>query len=401
MSPEELQSLVNLVEEKLQSDLILVSEIGGYSSLNSMGRKQKYKYLGIRLLQLFGWFHQVLVCYCCMTGSKSSSLYFVDLLHGFGPLGCITSATYMCGYTLLLFHLRVIYCQERKHKLDLLTHMKTAHELHFTPNERKEYARNLYWMLIKNNILLLLGGLPMTGFYLVGAIVTGMEMKSWYFAISSCFMLVMYGVTGYNCVIIFTNVHLMIGHSTNYFRIQTKKLRLTIQDWVNQGTNENSLNALTIKLENLLTELKQHNNTVKLFLRDMQIVMAPLFATELVFLASNSQWYLKILIAGGASIIAFTAMYTLYNASGLHISLIKLSHDLHSCQVNLLARNDIDLKCKFRLFRLIHRTSSSNVPVGFTVGNTGSFTPGSAGLFISRVTSVTFIFLNSSLIKLM
>ena len=117
MSPEELQSLVNLVEEKLLRDLIRAVEIGEYSSLNSIGWKQKCKYLGIRFLQLFGWFHQVLVCYCCITGSKSSSFHFVHLLHGFGPFGCIISTCYICGYTLLLFHLKVTYCQERKHEL--------------------------------------------------------------------------------------------------------------------------------------------------------------------------------------------------------------------------------------------------------------------------------------------
>ena len=408
MSPDQLQSLVNFVEEKLQSDLILSSNNGQYPSSNRTEPKKICKYLGIRLLHLFGWCHQVLVCYSYVSDSSVWSLWFIDMLHGLGSCGCLLSACYMCGYTLLLLHLKVVGRHERKHQLHLLRHMKTAHKLDFTPEERKEYSRNLHWIILKNKVVFAISGMPMTLFYLLGAIVTGIGMKSWYFWIGSIFMLVMYGITSHHCIIIFADVHLMIAHSTNYFRIRIRKLRIMIQEWNNQATGVSkrktkqlihSMSALTSQLESLLVEIQEHNKTVKYFLRDIETVLGPMMGLLIVFFASDSPWYLRTFAAGGSVVIFVAAISSLYNASGLHITLLKLSNDLHSCQVNLRLKRHMDAKLKYHVLRLVHRTSSPNLPVGFTAGETGSFTPGSAGSFISQVISVTLVFLNSNLIQ--
>ena len=400
MSPEELKALINQVEETLQSDLILSTRIGEEPNWTSIGLKKKCKYFGIRLLQAFGWIHQILVCYCCLTGSSTLSLYFIDMLHGMGSLGCIMSGCYLCGYTLLNLHLRAIDRQEKKQQLHLLTHMKISNKLDFTPEERKEYARNLKWMIVKNKLIFLTTGIPMTIFYLLGAVITGKQMKSWYFSIMSAFMLVMYAITSHNCLVIFANVHLMTALSRNYFEIRIRKIRVMIRDWIRQTTDHNkkyqSLNDITTRVENVLREIEQHNETIKYFLRDVKVIMGPMISMLIVFFASDAPWYLRFTSAGGSTLIVTAAVYSLYNASGLHLNLIKLSNNLHSCQVFQRVKNDADAKIKYHLLRLIHRTSSPHLPVGFTVRGTGSFTPGSAGFFVSYTISVSLIFLNTS-----
>ena len=405
MSPEQLKSMVNAVEMKLQTDLILFKGIEEHSASNTNQLNVKWKYRGMRILQVFGWFHQILVCYCILSRSSQASLYCLDLLYGMGSFGSAMSGCYMCGYTLLLLHLIVIGRQERKNELHILTHMKNAHEMDLTPEERKKYARNLFWILIKNIIIFLFVGIPMTGFYLIGVVLSAYKFQSWYFSIMSVFMLAMYGITGYNCIIIFANVHLMTAHSTNYFRIRICNIRSLLRGWlkdVRRGSLRHKLedysllNDVIWKTESVLQEIREHNKTIKFFLRDTQMVLGPMIGMLIVFFASDCPWYLRGITAGGTSCIVAAAVYSLYNASGLHLNLIKLCSDLHSCQATLVAESPKDIKMKFHLLRLIYRTSSERLPVGFTVGDTGSFTPGSAGFFISHTISVSTLFLNTT-----
>ena len=403
MSPEELKFLVNAVERKLQTDLILFQGIEEYCTSDTDQLNRKWKYCGMRILQMFGWFHQILVCYCIFSRSPKASLYCIDLLYGMGSVGSAMSGVYMCGYTLLLLHLIVIGRHERNSQLHLLTHMKKAHEMDLTPAERKKYAKNLFLIIIKNIVIVIVASIPMTGFYLIGAVMSAYKLRSWYFSIMSVFMLAMYVITGHNCIVILANVHLMTAHSTNYFRIRIRNIQSLVQRWLkvrrepfkHKLQHRDLLDNITWRTENVLQEIREHNETVKFFLRDTQLVLGPMIGMLIVFFASDAPWYFRAIDAGGTLCIVAAAVYSLYNASGLHLNLIKLSSDLHSCQVTLSAESRKDMKMKFHLLRLIYRTSTEHLPIGFTVGDTGSFTPGSAGFFISQTISVSTMFLNT------
>lgn len=371
----------------------------------------------MRVIMMIGWLRHFLIATTCVLteGGRIATVIrysCVDLLYGLGSFGCIMSAIYLPGHTLCYLHLRMYERQEKHHELFIMDHIKNASRqlFYFTRSERKEFSKILRWMSVQRILIIFTSTIQQTLLYAVGAVVTAMKLNSWLFMVVSIPVVINYIFVNYYAMSIFTPAHTLTAHSTNYFRIRFRRIHVRLHQLIRQqrlhdgmqsGQMSPNFQADLIKvmdeIEQVLHEVHQHNHTIKFFLRDIVSVMGPMIALVMVYMTDQMPFMLRIVTSFGCGFLTMLASISLFNASGLHLCVKETSRILHSCQVvlKLQGRDDQQLNIKLHLLKLIYRTSCPGLPIGFTVGDAGSFSPMTAGSFISDVISISLIFLNA------
>ena len=177
-----------------------------------------------------------------------------------------------------------------------------------------------------------------------------------------------------------------------------------------------TLDESLLELQDILDEVKEHNECVKYWLRDSLTIIGGLFVTFLVFMLGDIEWYYKAINVVTITVIGMVTSLSFSKASQLYVRIRCISKPLHSCQILLHSHvaekfmpgtkrkkaatsssiSHIDfMKTNFQVMRMIHRVSSPFLTIGYTVGNGNSFSPASAAQFLETVVIASLMFINS------
>ena len=418
MSPEEIESLVNAIEDNLRSDLIL--ESGFHGKVHDFGTSSRKKLLSLVQIILIIR-HFVLSFFCLFPSNKASNflrIACVDLLHGLGSFGRLLNHVFFIG-TLFTFHIfQVFRINEKSSQLYAISHIRDFRRFNLNNDETKKFTTYLMWIRIQRKLVLYLSALPLTGALTIGAIITSVKLKSITFAALSVPIIGLYLPVNYYNLSAVAYGFLVTCHSSTYLSIRFSRVlcrlekllknRSTIiqtgnykqnpvftqlQDWVRRARFRiKELEEVLSEVEHVLKEVKRHNQMVKEILKCIVTYLIPAIGLQLIFLASEEPLY-QFLDANTAILITFLTYYTLSVASNIYTLTRQLSIQLYSLQRILTSRHK-----KLHVLRLIQRTSGCktwNLPIGFTVGDQGSFSPLTTVSSLLQSVSISLTFLNS------
>ena len=419
MFPEEIQSLVNAIEDNLRSDLILESDFHG--EVHDYGTSSRKKLLF--LLQIIILIRHFVLSFLCLFPSNRTSNFLritcVDLLHGLGSFGCLLNQVFFLGVSFSFHIFQVFRINEKASQLHFISHIRDFRKFNFNEDETKKFTKYLVWIRIQRKLVLYLSALPLTGALIIGSIITSVKLKSYNFAVLSIAIICLYFPVIYYNISATTYGFLMTCHSSTYLSIrfsrvlcQLEKLlenRSTtiqtlgnykqnsvltqIQDWVGRARFRiKELEKVLSEVEDVLKEVKRHNQTVKEILKCIVTYLIPAIGLQLIFLASEEPLY-QFLDANTAIFITVLTYYTFSVASNVYTLTKQLSIKLYSLQRILTSRHK-----KLHVLRLIQRTSDCktwNLPIGFTVGDQGSFSPLTTVSSLLQSVSIPLTFLNA------
>ena len=147
MSPEQLDSLANVIEENLQTDLVLLS---GFQSESLQDDRRAKKALAVKILCLLNTTRIFILSFLCLFPlSKTSTKFrviFVDTFFAFGSFGCLTNQVCLLGWIFGLNFLHVMHKAEKNGQLQIISHIKDHRKFKLTPVEAIKFAMYLKWM---------------------------------------------------------------------------------------------------------------------------------------------------------------------------------------------------------------------------------------------------------------
>jgi hypothetical protein len=417
MSPEELEKLLQNVPKTFRRNWILAKDKKDDENI----KRHRMKMLAFKILMISSFIRNQVNSCACMLMSSSSDLGLwmritnIDLLYGLGDFGCLVTGIYALGSTLCLLHMAMLENIGRKKDLGIIDKLINIKHLNLDEVERTKIARIPYFISIQRYLLIFGSTSEIQMFYVFGAFMSYLKFDSLLYAICAVPVVISYFPLNYNAMTLFLSAHQIIGMSATYFEIRLSRIvkqLVTFKRKLNSRGRKTSKSPQESKLEagnllssagkimkeldEVLTEIESHNKTIKVILRDIFSCMGPMVSLVIVFFMKEMPLYVRMVTLSFATLGMMTA-YSLRNASSLHPQLLQLGRHLHSCQGRLRCRgNHSTLRDKQHLLKLIHRLSSYRLPIGFTVGDTGSFTPESAMSFISAIVSISLIFLNTN-----
>jgi len=442
MTPEELNALVKRVEGNFRRDLVVSMKFNEFTTIMAVPWYIKMRMMSIRMVYMIFFIRSCFMTYAFLFLKRHSPsavkirYYCVDIFEGLGSLGCLLNTVYGVGFLLLLMHFKMFCTSEKKNNLHVLNHLKQSMEIDFTPQERKEFARVLEKMAVQGKYTFFLVTLALSLGNLYAAVVTGQSMKEKMsdqkiraldkYVKHSIPVMIGYFMANYFGIQWLLYGHMITAHSVNYFRIRIKRIYNLLQDWreiemikriITKETEEKKegdekeeeepepepvvdLEKVLLELQSLFNEIAIHNKMVKVILRDIKTFMGIMCRVIIIFVVTRETNYVKklILIVIVLCILTGTLM-TLHNASQVYLDLRKISKELHSVQI-MIERDSMTNMSQFyslKMFvkKMIQWTSSDRLPLGLTVGDSGSLHPNRAGLFLPNTIKISLMILNA------
>ena len=430
ISSEELDILGQDLEENMKRGLILVSGFNAEppSDCNLWRRRKVY---AIKLLIKMNCIRLFVLGSACFFRSSDRAtmlrLFSVDILYGFDSFGCLINQVVLLGFLVATNYLDVMQNHEKTGKLHMISHIKNHRNYEFTPLERNKFSTYLKLMKLMRIIELYMVVIPLTLFHVVGGIVTSWKLGSIAFTLPAVLMTLNYGVVFYYAANPAIKSLLMVAHSSNFLTIRfnrlidqmnrfhcqygqrsrekkiDKDIADRLQDWSKlAGRKVKEFHSILYEVESVLHEVRQHNETVKYILESCVHYAVPAVGLllEVIFFDGDIKFWYKVIVLNTAFFASSVFYQMLIKACEVYSLTRKVCNLLHGIQVRAGRK---DKKTKLHVLRLIYRTSDCeawncktwNLPIGFTIGNQGSFSPSIAVASTLQVAIIALTFHNA------
>ena len=424
MTAFEVQKVIDKLESNMIRDHLISTDFQSIEN-KKMNKKRIVTVIIIDIFLLIYFFR-----FCIgLLAEPGSSLHYYSLnaFYGFGYLGRLWNGIYASGFLATIAHSIVILMNEKRGTLTPIVKLREMYSKLDDPSPQ-ETSSFLYFLKIglhvrELGIMTIL--IPMTGFRIVGVIITAYKWNSVGFLIAYIPVLVLFILLQpYPCQ---THAfsHLLIAQSTTYFKLRLSRVEKILDKTIKINFRQASETMMKKKLkftiitamnkqlrvlEEILNEVRDHNKCIKYWLRDEMIITGCLLSYCLVSIVGGIEWYYKLFTV--VSIVSWSGALvpSFINAALLHVRIMSVAKLLHSCQneLSILEKPDVRhksapvhfnlievVKTKYQILRMIHRVSSPFLRVGYTEGNGESFSPASLGKFTSTVIFTSLMFLNS------
>ena len=372
--------------------------------------------------------YDVLLWTIAFAAPENSSLhfYFLNGVHALGYLGRLFIGVLIIGHPMCVLHSMVILHYEKRGALTPVSSIKHLFEKlkNPSPKELKKLKLSLkaisYFPLISH----FTGTLCLESIKIVGAVMTALSFKSWYFA----FAYIPRGILG--CLSTthtsqsFAIVHLLIANSVIWLALRLDRVTVNLSNAISLSVGMNTADRLhtsrltqanLLDLDSILNDVNDHNRCIKHWLKDELICIGIVISFIIVFFIEGNNYYEKAIFGFTVSTVVFVLAISFGYAAYLHVKIRSTAKLLHSLQtktqirvsvlrrqseptISLEKRNqsfsDV-IKTKYEILRLIHRVSSPYLRTGFTEGNGESFSPKSVASVISTIVTTPLIFLNA------
>ena len=426
MSPEQLDSLANDIENNLKKDLVLAK---GFHSQSLRGIRGSKKLLAVKILCLLNIARLFILNFLCLFPSSKTSrnfkVIFVDTFFAFGSFGCLFNQILLLGFTYALNFSHVMHEAEKNGQLKVISHIKDHRKFRLTPVETIKFATYLKWMKNMRPLYIYVILPPVLFFFILGGCLSSLELKSVTFTAASTF------VTLINCTqMYFGSVWAHYGfmmpvHSNNVLsilfnrlfekmknlqktrkftngnlkfdsRTEKQELSLKVHQWVKRAKQQVKERQSILKMiENVMKQMELHNETVKHILDKAISCLVPGIGLIIVFVASERGDLLRHTFSAAACLAGFIFYVSLLKSRDVYTLSLRLSSNLHGMQVRLGGKR---MKSQLKILRLIQRTSdceSWHHSIGFTVGNRGSFSPKLVLSSLFQTMTIALTFLNA------
>ena len=426
MSPEDLDSLANDIENYLKKDFVLIS---GFYPRNSQDHSRAKKLFAFKILCLLNIARLCILNFLCLFPSSKTPtdfrLIFVDTFIAFGSFGRLTNQMALLGWIFTLNFCHVMHKAENNRQLDVISHIKDHRKFRLTPLERIKFAKYLKWIKTMRSLLIYVALPTVLLFISVGGCLSSLEVQSMSFAVASVFVTLINNIQLYFGFVWTNYACMMPVHSNNVLSIQFNRLFESIKNleraqnfidrnlkpdsetreqevsvklhhWVKQAKQRvKKRDEILKRIENVLRQIDLHNETVKHILGKAISCVVPAYGLAIVFFADERGDLLHQTFSIGLCLTALIFYISLLNTHGVYTLSLRLSSELHSIQARLKGKG---MKSQLQILRLIQRTSdceSWDHSVGFTVGDLESLSPMSVLLSFSDTISIALTFWSS------
>ena len=423
MSPEQLDSLVDHIENCFKKDLVLVK---GFHSKGLQDDRRAKKVWAFKTLCLLNITRIFILNFLCLFPSSKTSTDFrvilVDTFLGFGSFGRLTNQIFLLGWTFTLNFPYVMHDAEKDGQLEVISHIKDHRKFQLTPVETIEFARYLKWMKTIRSLFIYVTIPSLWLFLAMAACLSSLQLQSLTFTVTSIF------VTLINCAQLHFGLlwadyaFMMPVHSNNVLSILFHRLFERMKNLqrahhsidrdfkLDSKTREQEMSveirqqlkraqvrerqSILKMIENVLREIKLHNETVKHILDKGISCLVPGIALVIVFFAGEQGDLLRHTFSAGTGLNGFIFYISLLKARDVYTLSLRLSSNLHSLQARQRGKG---IKSQLQILRLIKRTSdceSWHHSIGFTVGNRGSLSPKLVLSSFFQTMTIALTFLN-------
>ena len=426
MSPEQLDSLANDIQEILKKDLVLVKGFHSQSLQDDHRAKKVFALKILCLLNTTRFF--ILSLLCLFPSSKISTdlrVIFVDTLFPFGSFGCLCNQILLLGFIFVQNFSDVMHEAEKNGQLEVISHIKDHRKFRLTPIETIKFAKYLKLMKTMRSLFIYVILPPALSFVAVAACLSSLELQSNTFTAASIFVTLINSTHMYFGCIWANYAFMMPVHSNNVFSIlfnilfeRTKNLprarspiyghvklesetigqevSVKIDQWAKRAKQQVKERHDILKMsENLLRQMDLHNQTVKHILDKAISCIVPAIGLIIVFSAGERGDLLRHTFSAGAGSVAFVFYVALLKSHDVYTLSLRLSSNLHSIQVRLRGKG---MKSQLKILRLIQRTSDCESwyhSIGFTVGNRESLSPKLVLSSFFQTITIALTFLNA------
>ena len=426
MSPEQLDSLVNDIEEGLKRDLVLVK---GFHSACLQQDRRPNKVLALKILCSLNIARFFILSVLCLFPSSKTlidfRIFFVDTFIAFGPFGCLSNQILFLGLTFVQNFSLVMHEAEKNDQLQVISHIKDHRKFKLTPVETIKFAKYLKWIKNMRPLYAYMTLSSVLLFFALGAWLSSLELQSVTFTVASIF------VTLINCTQVYFGclwanyAYLIPVHSNNVLTIlfhrlferidnfqraqnfidenlkldsetREQELPFKIDQWVKRAQEQvKKRHEILTMIEDVLRQIDLHNETVKHILDNGIRYLVPLYGFAIVFLAGERGDPLRHMFSAGAGLSALMFYASLLNTRDVYTLSRRLWSNLHGMQVRLRGKG---MKSQLQILRLIQRTSgceSWHHSIGFTVGNRESLSPKLVLSSFFQTMTIALTFLNA------
>ena len=372
--------------------------------------------------------YDVLLWTIAFAAPENSSLhfYFLNGVHALGYLGRLFIGVLIIGHPMCALHSMVLLYYEKRGALTPVSSIKHLFEKlrNPSPQELKKLTFSLkaisYFPLIAH----FTGTLCLESIKMVGALLTALSFKSWYFVLAYIPRGILGCLSAVHATQSYVIVHLLITNSVICLALRLDRVFLNLSKVISMSPDRNTVDRLDasritkenlLDLDSILNEVNDHNRCIKHWLRDELICIGIDVSFIIVFFIEGNNYYEKAIIGFTVSAIIFVLAISFGHAAYLHVKIRSTAKLLHSLQtktqfqasvlrrqsesmIALEKRNESFtdvVKTKYRILRLIHRVSSPYLRIGFTEGNGESFSPESVASVISTIVTTPLMFLNA------
>ena len=362
----------------------------------------------------------------------------------------------MYGWISTVTYARVFFVNEAKGTLYPVIKLKEMYGKLSNPSQQ-ETASFLYFLKIALYVReagFFAIWLPMIVFRGIGAVVSAYSFNSVIFLVAFIPVFIVHMITQPYPYQVRAYTHLLIAQSTTYFQLRLSRVKkslstLVIANRLKRSHTEwiKTINSQLIVLEEILNEVRDHNECIKYWLRDELAITGGYVSFFLVLAVGPIAWYYKMCTAVSAVFWGGMLGPSFINSALLYLRIQSLAKRLHSCQnhihlrvqsrcssgaangstvinrshssfqgrtktkqqtvnkirsrsnsASVLHDNDVHpmviIKTKYQVMRMIHRVSSPFLKIGYTKGDGESFSPTSISQTISTVLFNTLMFVN-------
>ena len=426
MSPEELDSLANDIQDNLKKDLVLVKGFHSQSMRDVRGSKKLLVFKIICFLNIARLF--ILSFLCLFPSSKTSrnfKVIFVDTFFAFGSFGCLFNQILLLGFTYALNFSHVMHEAEKNGQLKVISHIKDHRKFRLTPVETIKFARYLKWIKNMRPLYIYVILPPIVFFFTVGSCISSLELESVTFTVASIF------VTLINCthmyfICVWAHYAIMMPvHSNNVLSIlfnrifekiknlqrthdfidgrlmldsetRKKELSVKLHHWVKRAKRRVKKRQSILKtIENVLRQTELHNQTVKHILDKAISCVIPEIGLVIVFFGSEQGDLMRHMFSAAAGLASLIFYVSLLKTRDVYTLSLRLSSNLHGIQARERGKG---MKSQLKILRLIQRTSdceSWHHSIGFTVGSRGSLSPKLVLYSFFQIMTIALTFLNA------
>ena len=375
----------------------------------------------------------VLLCYEVLLWTIASAapensslhLYFLNGVHALGYLGRIFSGIIVVGYPMCVLHSMVFLYYEKRAALTPVSSIKHLFEKlkNPSPQEMKKLMFSLK-ALSYFPLMHFAGTLSMESIKTVGAVMTALSFKSWYFALAYIPRGILGCLSTAHATQCFAIVHLLITNSVICLALRLDRVTVNLSKVISVSPGINTADRLhasritrrsLLDLDSILNDVNDHNRCIKHWLKDELICIGIVVSFIIVFFIEGNNYYEKAIFGVTVCAVIFVLGISFGHAAYLHVKIRSTAKLLHSLQtktqihVSVLRRQSEPtiriekrkesfagvVKTKYRILRLIHRVSSPYLRIGFTEGNGESFSPESVASVISTIVTTPLMFLNA------
>ena len=425
MSPDQLDSLANDIQDNLKRDLVLIS---GFHSQNLQNDRRAKKVFALKIMCLLNTARLFILSFLCLFSSSNTinfRVIFVDTLYSFGSFGCLCNQILLLGFIFVQNFSDVMHEAEKNSQLEVISHIQDHRNFRLTPVETIKFATYLKWAKTIRSLCIYVIIFPISSFVGVGGFLSSLELQSLTFTAASIFVtLINCTQTYFGCIwghyacmmpvhsnnvlsILFNRLfhkmqHLQRPHKSIHWNLKLdsetrgQQVSVKIHHWVKRGKQRvKKRHEILKKIENVLRQVDQHNETVKSILDKAISCLVPQFGLVIVFFASERGDLLRDTFSTGAVVGALVFYVSLLKSSDVYTLCLRLSSNLHGIQVRLGGKG---MKSQLQILRLIQKTSDCESwyhSIGFTVGNRGSLSPKLVLSSFFQTITIALTFLNA------